>query len=266
MKKNFSSPLISVIMNCHNGEQYLKKSIKSIISQNYKNWELIFWNNRSIDNSKKIFKSFKDKRLRYFESKKFQKLYEARNFAIKKAKGKYICFLDTDDWWVNCKLKNQIDLFLKDKNLKFIYTNFYSFKQKKGIAKIAYNELLPEGSITQKLLNKYCIGILTVMLKKEIFNKDLFNTGYNIIGDFDFFLRLSKKYKIKCIQQPLAYYRLHNKNYSRLKINEQIKETSAWLKKIKNEKNNNKYSFIHVEINQLKLRVKELIRRIFNSY
>ena len=62
-------------INSHVGEKYLKKSIKSIISQNYKNWELIFWNNCSIDNSKKIFKSFKDKRFRYFESKKFQKLY-----------------------------------------------------------------------------------------------------------------------------------------------------------------------------------------------
>ena len=74
MKKNFSNPLISIIMNCHNGEKYLKKSISSVISQNYKNWELIFWNNVSHDKSKKIFKSFKDKRLKYFESKKFKKL------------------------------------------------------------------------------------------------------------------------------------------------------------------------------------------------
>ena len=101
MKKNFNNPLVSIIMNCHNGEKYLKKSIKSVISQNYKNWELIFWNNQSKDNSKKIFKLFNDKRLKYFESKKFQKLYEARNSAIKNAKGEYICFLDTDDWWVN---------------------------------------------------------------------------------------------------------------------------------------------------------------------
>ncbi len=266
MKKNFSSPLISIIMNCHNGEKYLKKSIKSIISQNYKNWELIFWNNRSKDNSKKIFKLFKDKRLRYFESKKFQKLYEARNSAIKKAKGEYICFLDTDDWWANSKLKNQINLFLKDRNLKFIYTNFYLFDQKKYTTEIYYKKLLPEGNITQKLLDRYCIGVLTVMLKKEIFKNDLFNSNYNIIGDFDLFLRLSKKYKIKCIQQPLAYYRLHNKNYSQLKLNEHIKEISVWLKKMKNEKNNNKYSFINVEIMQFKLKVKEFLKRIFNFY
>ena len=96
--KNFK-PLISIIMNCYNGEKYLKKSIKSVINQNYKNWELIFWDNKSSDNSKKILKEFKDNRIKYFFSKKFTNLYEARNLAIKKSKGSYICFLDTDDWW-----------------------------------------------------------------------------------------------------------------------------------------------------------------------
>ncbi len=72
--KNF--PKISVVMNCYNGEKYLYKSIKSVVGQTYKNWELIFWDNNSIDNSYKIFKKFKDKRLKYFRSKSYQKLYQ----------------------------------------------------------------------------------------------------------------------------------------------------------------------------------------------
>ena len=58
---------------------------------------------------------------------------------------------------------------------------------KKNMFKIFYKDLLPEGNITQKLLNRYCIGVLTVMIKKEIFNNQMFNNNYNIIGDFDFF-------------------------------------------------------------------------------
>ena len=58
MKNNKFFPLVSVIMNCHNGEKYLKESIKSLIFQTYKNWELIFWDNNSLDNSKKIVKKF----------------------------------------------------------------------------------------------------------------------------------------------------------------------------------------------------------------
>ena len=110
-------PLVSVIMNCHNGEKYLKDSVNSILKQSYKNWELIFWDNLSTDNSKKIIKNFKDKRIRYFKSKNFFNLYEARNHALKKARGKFISFLDTDDWWLRNKIKNRFSYIIKRRML-----------------------------------------------------------------------------------------------------------------------------------------------------
>ena len=80
-KKNYY-PKISVVMNCHNGEKYLKQSIKSVLKQSYKNLELIFYDNKSNDKSVSIAKSFKDKRVKIFHSKNYQKLYKARNSAI----------------------------------------------------------------------------------------------------------------------------------------------------------------------------------------
>ena len=56
--------LISILMNCYNGEQYLHESLNSIINQKYSNWELIFWNNQSNDQAEKIVKSYKDKRIK----------------------------------------------------------------------------------------------------------------------------------------------------------------------------------------------------------
>ena len=106
-KNNY--PSVSVIMNCHNGEKYLKESVRSVINQSYKNWELIFWDNVSTDNSKEIVESFIDKRIKYFCSKKFTNLYEARNLAIEKASCNYIAFLDTDDKWSADKLEKQIN-------------------------------------------------------------------------------------------------------------------------------------------------------------
>ena len=55
--------LVSIIMNCHNGESFLYDAIKSVLNQTYHKWELIFWDNKSSDKSAAIFKSFKDKRL-----------------------------------------------------------------------------------------------------------------------------------------------------------------------------------------------------------
>ena len=103
-------------MNCFNGEKYLYKSISSVIGQSYKNWELIFWDNNSTDNSKKIFDKFNDKRMKYYRSNKYIKLYKARNEAIKKSTGDYITFIDTDDFWVKKKIEKHIYCF--QKNLK----------------------------------------------------------------------------------------------------------------------------------------------------
>ena len=91
--------LISVIVNCHNGEKYLEKCITSIINQKYKHFEIIFFDNFSSDNSKKILDNFKDKRIKYFYSGIKFPLYKARNEAIKKTSGSLIAFLDVDDWW-----------------------------------------------------------------------------------------------------------------------------------------------------------------------
>ena len=88
-------PKVSIIMNCLNGEKFLRDSLKSVLNQTYKNWELIFWDNLSIDNSKKILKNFKEDRFKYFCSDTFLSLYKARNNAIQKCAGEYIFFLDT---------------------------------------------------------------------------------------------------------------------------------------------------------------------------
>ena len=68
--------LVSIIINCHNGEKYLDKSLSSILSQTYRNWEIIFFDNKSSDKSLSIVKSVKDKRIKIFRSKKFLKLYK----------------------------------------------------------------------------------------------------------------------------------------------------------------------------------------------
>ena len=116
---------VSIIMNCFNGAKYLKQSIKSIISQSYKNWELIFWDNMSIDDSKKIFESFNDDRLKYFKAEEHTILYKARNLALKKASGDFICFLDTDDYWENDKIEKQLIKFELIKKLIVYTTTLY---------------------------------------------------------------------------------------------------------------------------------------------
>ena len=113
---------VSVIMNCLNCSKYLREAIDSVYAQTYKNWEIIFWDNASTDNSAEIAKSY-DEKLRYFRGEKTVPLYAARNLALKQAKGKYIAFLDCDDYWLPQKLERQVEIFESDKNIGLVYSN-----------------------------------------------------------------------------------------------------------------------------------------------
>jgi glycosyltransferase involved in cell wall biosynthesis len=135
-----TKPLVSIIMNCHNGEKYLKQAINSILTQTYENWEIIFWDNQSNDESAKIFKDYNDDRLKYYLADTHDEiLNRARNSALKKAKGEYIAFLDTDDWWLPKKLEMQIPLF-DDSEVGLVYGNVWLFFEKKNLSKKKFTE------------------------------------------------------------------------------------------------------------------------------
>ena len=250
MPKNTNNPLVSIIMNCYNGEKYLKQAVDSILNQSFRNFEVIFWDNKSTDQSAKIYKSYKDKRLKYYYSKKFTNLYEARNLAINLSKGTYIAFLDTDDYWIKDKLRIQMAKF-NDKNVSLVYANYFLYNQITKKKKIYTEKVLPQGYISKDLLKNYLIGISTVILRKSLFDKYNFNPRFNIIGDFDLFLRLSKKFKFSAVQEPLVYYRVHNKSYSKNNYSEEINELNYWIK--------NQKLFIKKELSTILKKVKYMV-------
>ena len=114
--------LVSVIMNCCNGEKYLREAIDSVYAQTYQNWEIIFWDNNSTDNSALIAQSY-DERLKYFLAKERTPLGKARVLAANEGKGEYLSFLDCDDLWETHKTEKQIKLLLSDKGISgFVYS------------------------------------------------------------------------------------------------------------------------------------------------
>ena len=173
-------------MNCHNGEKFLIEAITSVLNQTYKNFELIFFNNFSSDKSEIIIKSINDDRIKYYSSNIFLELYSARNEAIKKAKGEYITFLDTDDLWENNKLDKQLEFFKNNLSTKILYTNYYIFRNSQKDKKLFLKKEKALRKITQDLLNSNKIGINTIMVKKIFLKKYNFKSDYSIIGDFDF--------------------------------------------------------------------------------
>ena len=251
--KEAKRPLISIIINCFNGERFLKDTLKSVIEQTYKNWEIIFWDNQSKDKSKKIFLDFKDKRLKYFYAKKHTVLYEARNLAIKKAKGDLIAFLDTDDVWEKHKLAQQVPLF-KKKDVAMTYSNIWISDTNLKRKKIHIKKMQSSGFIYDRLIENYNVPIISTIIRTKYLSKlkKKFDRRFSVIGDFELFLRISKKHKIAYIHAPLATYRLHKNNYSSLNKSREINEFQIWLNENKKHLNEKQFKSIKLRLNDRK--------------
>ncbi|MDB9767987.1 glycosyltransferase [Candidatus Pelagibacter sp.] len=205
--------LVSIIMNCYNGDKYLEKSLKSIIFQKYTNWELIFWDNQSSDNSKKIFDQFSNSNFKYFLSEKHTTLYEARNLACEKAKGEYIAFLDCDDVWHEDFLSER-KYFYENKFYDYSYSNAYKLFEKSNSKVTHTNKKLSNGLIYDFLAKEYLVTISSLIIKKKLLKEiGPFNPVFNIIGDFDFVMKISKTKQAYAIQNPLLQIRIHGNNF-----------------------------------------------------
>ena len=206
-------PLISILMNCFNGEEFLKESIESVIEQTYKNWELIFWDNKSNDKSVEIASLYQDKRIFIFTNTYHTNLGKARQNAFKKVRGDYLAFLDVDDFWDKEKLSTQIREF-RDKNIGISFTNslYFSFKRKENLyrtnAKIEVN--------TKSLIIDYPLSLNSIIMdvnKLKLLKYD-FDENYSHISDFDLVVRLSSISNVKYLNRVLSGWRIHRNNES----------------------------------------------------
>ena len=222
---NINTPLVSVIMNCYNGEKYLKEAIDSVLKQTYTNWELIFWDNQSTDESPKIVKSYDDKRICYYYAESNKPLSAGRNLAIQKANGEYVAFLDSDDIWFPTKLEFQINGFNREPEAGISYCGFETLltsnkesaiNQAKFYSKFSYKSHNSQ-SIYNKLLRGNYIVFSTVLIKKDIFDLTTgFSEDLEQNEDYEILLKGSLYSNAICLEENLVKYRIHSSNNSYL--------------------------------------------------
>lgn len=226
-------PLVSVIMNCLNCEQYLREAIDSVYAQTYDNWEIIFWDNGSCDRSGEIAKSY-DSKLKYFNSQKTSILGAARVSAVAQANGEYFAFLDCDDIWFKDKLKKQMKIFLEDEdNLGLVYGGCEVLYENRN--QIVINrKILPEGDIFGNLVKENFISFVSAIVRKDVFYASGgFPVNIKHSTDYWLFLNIAKCYRIRAIQEVCCTYRFHPNNLSTknrvLAANEAIQIVSKFL-------------------------------------
>ena len=218
-------------MNCYNAEKFLKSSLDSIQKQKYQNFELIFYDNCSTDNSKKIYKNYKDKRFKYFSTKKKIPLGRARYNSLKKVSGEYFLFCDSDDYLMPEKIFYQMKLF-KDKKIAAVFSNSL-FVSKLNTRKL-YNNNIKDGKIFYDLIENYYISFDTIIFKKSLVLKldETLDKKFDLIHDLDLIIRLSKIYKIKYCNKVLSKWRAHFNSTSNNAYEKIANEKEQFIKKI----------------------------------
>src|SRR3989344_1627663 len=169
MKQN--KPVISVIMSAYNAEKYVGESIESIINQTFKNWELIIFEDGSIDNTKEIITKYskKDSRIKAFFNKKnigYIGFIKNLNNGIKLSKGKYIARMDADDICMVDRLEKQYYLLEKNPSL-FLVGSGAKIINEKGNVTGRFNPLSNSFLVFLALHIKNCIYHPTIMFRNE---------------------------------------------------------------------------------------------------
>lgn len=210
-----NEPLVSVIMNCYNCNQFLNEAVDSVVTQTYTNWEIIFWDNQSSDNSKAIIESYDDHRIKYYRSEEFTPLGEARNLAINRASGEYIAFLDADDIWLTDKLSMQIPLF-ENENVGIVISNTEFFNNR-GQVKRSYGKSKPPvGRVFNELLGAYFISLETAVIRRKALDTldHWFDNRFNMIEEYDLFVRLAIEWELDYVDEVLARWRVHANSWT----------------------------------------------------
>lgn len=208
--------MVSIITPVYNREEFLEECVQSIINQTYKNWELILVDDCSEDSSVEIIKRFieSDSRIKGYFFKKNFGAGIARNKGIEISKGRFIAFLDSDDYWHKEKLEKQIE-FMINRNIDFSYT--YSIKLDKN--DIPAKILLPPKSVTffTLLFNNY-IKTPTAVYDTLRIGK-VYMPNYRKRQDWGLWFNiLNKTKKAFCLSIPLAYFRTSNNSLSKNKL------------------------------------------------
>lgn len=213
-------PLVSVIINCYNGEKYLREAIDSVIAQTYENWELVFWDNQSTDSTREIVESYKNPKIRYFYAPEHTPLGEARNLAVEKANGEYINFLDADDVWSANKLEEQVKLIVPGE-VELVYTPF-KLKLEGNVDEHMIEVFFQLFTLQDKrvadynvLLKSNFIVFSSVLLKKELY-KEIggINKDFRQYEDYELLLKCSLLTKFAIEKNSYVKYRIHGSNSS----------------------------------------------------
>jgi len=206
--------LVSVIMSAYNAENFIEKSIISIIQQSYKLIEIVICDDGSTDNTASLIKKYGDSVRYIYQQNQGQGI--GRNNAVTHSSGDYLAFIDADDQWLPDKIEKQINLFNQNLDTVAVYSDMEIINEKDE--KIGYQAKgkMRRGNIFDCLIQgEYVCGLSSLMVKKNVFLDVGGFSSHRYCQDFVLLLKLAYTYSFDFCDEPLVLYLEHGGNITK---------------------------------------------------
>ncbi|MCD7929409.1 MAG: glycosyltransferase family 2 protein [Clostridiales bacterium] len=210
-----SKNLVSIIITTHNRENLLKRAINSVKNQTYDNFECIVVDDASDYNIKKSLINVLDDRFKLIEISKYETKggNYARNLGILNSKGKYIAFLDDDDYYANDKIEKQVEILDKYEDYGIVYCT-RTFVNGNYMYEEKIDKTL-QGDCSKKIFYNIIGVTSTIMIRKNLLENIKFDENLKFWQEYDLMTRLCQLSNVFLINEPLVYYTVSN-NINRL--------------------------------------------------
>lgn len=235
-----SSPVVSIVMNCFNSAEHLREALDSVMSQTFKDYEIIFWDNCSEDDSPIIAQSY-GKSVKYFRGDHTVPLGAARNLAIAKTNGAYIAFLDCDDLWSPLKLETQVALLTKNPAVGLVTTDTVVFDSRGELRRIFATSRPARGRVFSELVKRQWISMSSAVIRREALASLVntqgnegggwFDETLNVCEEADVFYRIAHDWELDYVDAPYTKWRIHGANTTLRKFAQFAVETRKILDK-----------------------------------
>ncbi|MDX2435320.1 MAG: glycosyltransferase [Desulfobacterales bacterium] len=193
---------VSVIIPTYNRAQRLGKAIDSVLVQSHQDFELIVVDDGSEDNTDELIENYNSD-IVYIRQEN-SGAAAARNRGIEKARYNLLAFLDSDDWFAENKLKTQIEAMSQNPSCLISHTNEIWYRNGQILnQKLKHRK--NSGDIFSRSLELCAVGMSTIMIHKEIFDRyGFFDEGYPCCEDYEFWLRISAEEKFLLVEESLT--------------------------------------------------------------
>jgi len=210
--------LVSVVMPAYNADVYIGEALESVFSQSYEAVEAIVVNDGSTDNTLKIVMEYREKyrdRLVVISQPNSGQT-RAKNRGLKEAKGDFVAFLDSDDKWAPEKIEKQVELMEFRPELGLCYTKAWKIDELGNTFDYISPSPLLRGKCFEHLVLRNNIVASSVMVRRLVFEDvGYYDATLSAAENWDLWTRISKKYEIDYIDEPLTFYRVHSENMSK---------------------------------------------------